>query len=109
MRTKLKAAYTLVEQLYIRVQHTIATISSSNQTSTLLSNVLSQLFVLPARIQENKRSAVRGGAITALSQAKAWQSELDPAELATGCPSLKEDGSHFDKKDFAACVKECVL
>ena len=42
----------------------------------------------------------------ALSRAKAWQSELDPAELATGCPSFKEDGSAFEKKDFAACVKE---
>lgn len=26
--------------------------------------------------------------------------------MATGCPSLKEDGSSFDKTDFAKCVKE---
>ena len=106
MLTKLKAVYTLVEQLYTRAQRTIASISPSKQTPSLLSNVLSSLFVLPARIEENKRLTARASAITALSRAKAWQSELDPAELATGCPSLKEDMSPFDKKDFAACVKE---
>jgi hypothetical protein len=26
--------------------------------------------------------------------------------MATGCPSLKEDGSPFDQTDFAKCVKE---
>ena len=42
----------------------------------------------------------------ALSRAKAWLPELDPAEVATGYPSLKEDGTPFDQQDFAACVKE---
>ena len=32
--------------------------------------------------------------------------ELDPADVATGYPSLKEDGTPFDQEDFAACVKE---
>ena len=41
-----------------------------------------------------------------LSRAKAWLPELDPAEVATGYPSLKEDGTSFDQKHFAACVKE---
>ena len=31
--------------------------------------------------------------------------ELDPADIALGYPSLKEDGTAFDQKDFAACVK----
>ena len=106
MLIKLKAVYTLVKQLYTGAQRTIATISPSKQTPSLLSNVLSSLFVLPARIEENKRSAARVGAITALSRAKAGQAELDPAELATCCPSFKEDGSPFDKNDFATCVKE---
>ena len=44
--------------------------------------------------------------MTAFSQAKAWQADLDPAELATGYPSLKEDGTPFDKKDFTTCMKE---
>ena len=41
-----------------------------------------------------------------MSRAKAWLPELDPADIATGYPSLKEDGTPFEKKDFAACVKE---
>ena len=106
MLIKLKAVYMLVELLYTGAQRTIAAISPSKQTPSLLSNVLSSISVLPTRIEENKRSAARVGAITALSRAKAWQAELDPAELATGYPSFKEDGSIFDKKDFAACVKE---
>ena len=95
----------MVEQLYTGAQRTIAAISPSKQTPSLLSNVLRSLSVLPARIEENKRSAARVGALTALSRVKAWQSKLDPAELATGCHSFKEDESPFDKKDFAACVK----
>ena len=95
-----------MEQLYTGVQRTIATISPTNQAPSLLSDVLSKLSVLPARIEEIKQSAARANAITALSRAKAWQAELDPTELATGCPSFKEDGSPFDKKDFATCVKE---
>ena len=106
MLIKLKVVYTLVEQPYTGAQRTIAAISPSKQTPYLLSDVLSSLSVLPARIEENKRSAARASAITALSRAKAWQSELDPTKLATGYPSLKEDVSPFDKKDFAACVKE---
>ena len=54
---------------------------------------------MPARIEEIKRSAAN-------QKAKTWQAELDPAEIPTGCPSFKEDGSPFDKKDFSAYVKE---
>src|SRR5215216_2446990 len=106
MLVKLKAVYTLVEQLYTGAQRKLATISPTNQAPTLLSDVLSKLSALRARIKEIKRSAAKAGVVTALSRAKAWQPELDPAELATGCPSFKEDGTPFDKKDFAACVKE---
>ena len=106
MLVKLIAVYTLVEQLYTGTQRTLATISPTNQAPTLLSDVLKKLSVLPARIEEIKRSSARAGAVTALSQAKAWQPELDLANLATGYPSLKEDGMPFDKKDFPTCVKE---
>ena len=61
---------------------------------------------MPARIEENKRSTARAGALTALSRAKAWQSELDPAKLATGCPSLKEDGPPFSAEEFAYIARE---
>ena len=32
--------------------------------------------------------------------------ELDPADIALGYPSLKEDGSLFNETDFTACVKD---
>ena len=40
-----------------------------------------------------------------MSRAKAWLLELDPADIAIGYPSLKEDGVPFEQEDFAACVK----
>jgi hypothetical protein len=61
---------------------------------------------MPQKLEEIKWSAARAGAITALSRAKAWQAELDPEEMATGYPGLKEDGSPFDQTDFAKCIKE---
>ena len=106
MLVKLKAVYTLDEQLYTGTQCALATISPTNQAPTLLSDVLKKLSVLPKRTNEMKRSSARAGAVTALSQAKAWLAELDLADIATGYPSLKEDGTPFEKKDFAACVKE---
>ena len=103
---KLKAVYTLVEQLYTRTQRALATISPTNQAPTLLIDVLKKLSVLPARIDEMKRSSARASAVTALSRAKAWVPELDLVDVATGYPSLKEDGTPFYQMDFAACVKE---
>ena len=67
---------------------------------------MKKLSVLPARIDEMKQSSARAGAVTALSRAKAWLTELDPAEIATGYPSLKEDGTPSEKKDFSVGVKE---
>jgi len=52
------------------------------------------------------RPTARAGAITSLSRAKAWQAELDPEELATSCPSLKEDGSPVSAEDFTKIVRE---
>ena len=103
---KLKAVYTLVEQLYTGAHHTLATISPTNQGPNLLSDVLKKLSILSTRIQELKRSCARAGAVTALSRAKAWVPELDPDEVATGYQSLKEDGTPLDQKDFADCMKE---
>ena len=36
-------------------------------------------------------SAARAGALTALTRAKAWMSDLDPADMGNGYPSIKED------------------
>ena len=32
--------------------------------------------------------------------------DLDPADVARGYPTMKEDGSPFDQDDFIACVRE---
>ena len=78
----------------------------SNEVPTLLADVLKRLAVLPQRFNELRRSSTRAGAVTALSRAKAWLPELDPADIAIGYPSLKEDGTSFEQEDFTACVKE---
>lgn len=52
-----------------------------------------------------KQACARVGAVTALSRAKAWLPELDPTDISTGYPSLKEHVTSFSKKDFANCVK----
>ena len=105
MLTKLKAVYTLVEQLYTGSQRALAVVALSNEVPTHLADVLRRLAVLPQRFQELRRASARAGAIAALSWAKAFLPELDPADIALGYPSLKEDGTPFDQKDFAACVK----
>ena len=78
---KLKAVYTLVEQLYIGTQWALAAISPVNQGPNRLSDVLKKLSILPIRFQEVKRSCARAGALTALSRSKAWVPDLDPTDM----------------------------
>lgn len=73
--------------------------------STLIKDTLKQLSVLPKRIVDLKRGAARVGALTALSREKAWQANLDPEDLANGCPTVKEDGSAFSADDFAEIAR----
>ncbi|XP_073357326.1 uncharacterized protein [Aegilops tauschii subsp. strangulata] len=103
--TKLKAVYTLVEQLYTGSQRALAVVALSNEVPTHLADVLRRLAILPQRFQELRRASARAGAIAALSRAKTFLPELDLADIALRYPSLKEDGTPFDQKDFAACVK----
>ena len=69
--------------------------------------------MLPARIEELKKSAARTGAINALIRAKAWVPDFDPVEAAQGYPSLKEDGSEFNEDlraiNRAVCPLACQL
>ena len=109
MRIKLKAVYTLVEQLYTGAQRTIAAAIHKNPPPTLIKETLEKLSVLPQRIDDLKRASARAGALTALSRAKAWQADLDPEDLANGCPSVKEDGSPFSADDFAEIAREMRL
>ena len=50
--TKLKAVYTLVEQLYTGSQRALAVVALSNEVPTHLADVLRRLAVLPQRFQE---------------------------------------------------------
>ena len=61
---------------------------------------------MPARIVELKKSAARTGALTALTRAKAWISDLDPEDIGNGYPSKKEDGSEFSNDDLWAITRE---
>lgn len=47
MLLKLKAVYTLVEQLYTGTQRTLVAISNGKQPPTLLREVLDKLSVMP--------------------------------------------------------------
>ena len=71
MRMKLKAAYTLIEQLYSGSQRAICMAAYTKQAPTLIKETLEKLVMLPARIAELKKAAARAGALTALIRAKA--------------------------------------
>ena len=96
MLIMLKAVYTLVEQLYTWSQRALAVVALSYDVPHLLQDVLKCLAVLPQWVQDLRWAFSRAGVIAALSRAKAWIPELDPADLALGYPSLKEDGTVFD-------------
>ena len=87
MRKKLKAAYTLIEQLYTGVQRVICATSYDNAAPTLIKDMLDRLSMMPAQIEELKRSAARAGTLLALTRAKGWIADLDPADIAKGFPS----------------------
>ena len=84
MQKKLKAAYTLIEQLYTGVQWIICTASHNKLPPTLIKEKLEKLSMLPARFEELKRSAARVGALTALTRAKARVPDLDPVDVGKG-------------------------
>lgn len=105
MHIKLKAIYTLVEQLYTGAQRTIAAAMHKKHPPTLIKETLEKLSVLPQRIDNLKRASARAGALTALSREKAWHADLDPEDLANSCPSVKEDGSTFSADDFAEIAR----
>ena len=106
LRKKLKACYTLVEQLYSGTQRIISATSFGKPAPSTIKDTLNSLSILPARLEEVKKSAARGGALLALTRAKAWVPDLDPAEALTGFPDTKEDGSAFNEKDLYALTKE---
>ena len=106
MRMKLKAAYTLIEQLYTGAQRVICAVSYNKPAPTLIKDTLARLSMTPAQIEEVKQSAARAGALLALTRAKAWISDLDPVDIAKGFPDEQADGSAFDNEALKALTKE---
>ena len=95
MRKKLKAAYTLIEHLYSGAQRVICATSYDNAAPTLIKYTLDRLSMTPAQIEELKRSAARAGALLALTRAKAWIADLDPADIAKGFPVHKKTAKNL--------------
>ena len=70
MLMKLKAVYTLVEQLYTGSQRALATVALSNEVLTLLADVLRKISMLPQRLNKLRQSSASSRAVAALSRAK---------------------------------------
>ncbi|XP_044354653.1 DNA (cytosine-5)-methyltransferase DRM2-like [Triticum aestivum] len=114
MHVKLKAVYTLVEQLYTGSQRALATISPTGEAPTMLIDVLKRLAVLPVRFDEIKRSSARAGTMTALSRAKAWVPELDPSEFLRGMSEKDEKikllvDMGFSKDEANMAITRCGM
>ena len=106
MRMKLKAAYTLIEQLFSGLQRAICTAAYNKPPPSLIKETIEKLPMLPAQIDELKRSAARLGALTALIRAKAWIPDLELADIIKGYPGVKEDGLDFNNDDLRRLTKE---
>ena len=106
MRMKLKAAYTLIEQLFSGSQRAICTATYNKSAPLLIKETLEKLAMLPARITKLKRSAARSGVLTTLIWAKAWIPDLEPADIIKGYPGVKEDDSDFNNDDLRRLTKE---
>ena len=73
---------------------------------SLINEALEKLAMLPAWVEELKRSTARAGALTVLTRAKAWVPDLDPEDVSKGYPSLNEDGSEFGNDYLRAINRE---
>ena len=62
--------------------------------------------MLPARLDELKRSAARSGALTALIRAKAWIPDLEPSAIGNGYPGVMEHDSEFNNDDLRRLSRE---
>ena len=98
MRKKLKAAYSLIEQLYTGAQRVIYAASYNKLPPTLINDTLAKLSMTPAQIEEVKRSAARAGALSTLTRAKAWIADLDPANIGKANLANKKTGQNLTMK-----------
>ena len=90
---KLKAVYSLAEQLYYRTLCTIKVMLTKKSIPKHMKGVIELLSTLPKQIEELKRSSARQGAMAALTRSLAFAPELTAEEMMDGFPSKKDDGS----------------
>jgi len=102
---KLKAVYSLTEQLYCGTLCTIKAMVTEKCFPKSIKGVIEMLSTLPKQLLELKRSAARQGAMAALSRCLAYAPELTTEEMADGFPAKKVDGSDFSEADYAKCMK----
>ena len=102
---KLKALYSLTEQLYAGSLVTIKVVMPEKGVPKFMKGVLEVLSTIPRQIEELKRSSARKGAMATLSRSLAYAPELNPAEMMDGFPQLKDDGLQFTQDDYARCIK----
>ena len=92
--------------MYTGAQRVICAASYDNSAPTLIKDTLDRLSMTPAQIEELKRSAARAGALLALTRAKAWIADLDPANIAKGFPSQQENREVFDNDALKRVTRE---
>jgi hypothetical protein len=100
---KLKAVYSLAEQLYCGTLCTIKAMLTQQSIPKTMKGVIELLSTLPEQIKELRKSAARQGAMAALSRCLAFAPELTSEEMMDGFPSKKDDGSEFTEADYAQC------
>ncbi|KAE8798634.1 hypothetical protein D1007_26122 [Hordeum vulgare] len=104
---KLKAIYTLMEQLYAGGLLTIKAVWGGDKDPVkYIKDMLRQLSIIRQHIAEIRKSSARKGVMTAMSRAIAYAPELKPDEKAEGFPEYKDDDSEFTQEDYTLCVRD---
>src|SRR6266566_7550121 len=101
---KLKAFYSLAEQLYCGALCTMKAMLTEKCIPKHMKGLIELLSTLPKQVGELKRSAARQGAMAALSRCLAYAPELTTEEMMDGFPSKKVDGSDFTEIDYVKCM-----
>lgn len=103
---KLKALYTLIKRLYTGSSAAVNIVRGWENPPQSLAALLNELSTAPEWIEHLKLPACRKGVMRAMTLAKAYHPELDPALLAGGYPEFKANNSRFSSKDFHAIFRE---
>jgi hypothetical protein len=102
---KLKAVYKFLEQLYVGGARCIMAVKNTKAPPHHIMEMIKEFSTVPEWIRELKRSACKQGAMSALTLAKAYHPEMQPALLADGFPELNADDSEFTEEDYLRCVR----